>query len=407
MAIEDDEPKDREIWSNVARFWYNKAADRSPAVGRLYHHLAILARPYTWEQLSLYARSLTCVTPFESARGSIMTLFNPILHGKDNIGRRPTSVETLFIRAHANYFTSQLSDSPDKLSRIIDELLKNSLFASYIIKSGSKFRENGVFAAVSNIAMLFQYGLSKQGPPKPRLRYAYEEAHTARNQDLRRKTANQKDNIIMSAPIDYRTLEAGEPVQIEESSADITIIQPSRLAFLTLGLALSRPTDKNVFPLVHVYLVFILSMLQVQQYWQAFKQESTWKTIEMDIPWVGLCNFLNALLEQLRGDFSKAFSNEFPQPSKEKGDKDNARPLPEDFVLRGQLYSQWYFPDKWFTNVIIDDDERTLELPSMGNPRMVRLSWLGRRIASVCAKFLWSITVSIPNLCLVRNLDTI
>ena len=79
MAIEDDEPKDREVWSSVARFWYNKAADKSPNVGRLYHHLAILARPYTIEQLSLYMRSLTCVTPFESARGSILTLFNPIV----------------------------------------------------------------------------------------------------------------------------------------------------------------------------------------------------------------------------------------------------------------------------------------------------------------------------------------
>lgn len=62
MAIEDDEPKVRETWSAVARFWYNKAADKSPNIGRLYHHRAILARPYSLEQLSLYLRSLTCVT---------------------------------------------------------------------------------------------------------------------------------------------------------------------------------------------------------------------------------------------------------------------------------------------------------------------------------------------------------
>ena len=79
MAIEDEEPKDREVWSNVARFWYNKAADKSPNVGHLYHHLAILARPYTLEQLSLYLRSLTCVSPSVSTRGSIQMLFNPIM----------------------------------------------------------------------------------------------------------------------------------------------------------------------------------------------------------------------------------------------------------------------------------------------------------------------------------------
>ena len=79
MAIEDNEPKDREVWSNVARFWSNKAADKSPNIVHLYHHLAILARPYTLEQLALYWRSLTCVSPFVSARGSIQMLFNPTM----------------------------------------------------------------------------------------------------------------------------------------------------------------------------------------------------------------------------------------------------------------------------------------------------------------------------------------
>ena len=79
MAIEDDEPKDREVWSNVARLWYNKAADKSPNVGRLYHHLAILARPYIMEQLLLYMKPLTCVSPSVSAIGSIQTLSNPTM----------------------------------------------------------------------------------------------------------------------------------------------------------------------------------------------------------------------------------------------------------------------------------------------------------------------------------------
>jgi hypothetical protein len=50
MAIEDQDFRDREIWAGTSRFWYSKAADRSPSVGRLYHHLAILARPTTQHQ---------------------------------------------------------------------------------------------------------------------------------------------------------------------------------------------------------------------------------------------------------------------------------------------------------------------------------------------------------------------
>lgn len=45
MAIEDDDIRDREVWTGVARHWYSIASDNSPTTGRLYHHLAILARP--------------------------------------------------------------------------------------------------------------------------------------------------------------------------------------------------------------------------------------------------------------------------------------------------------------------------------------------------------------------------
>jgi hypothetical protein len=56
-----------------------KASDNNPTVGHLYHHLAIVARPDALKQLYYYSRSLTCVKPFLSARGSILTLLEPIL----------------------------------------------------------------------------------------------------------------------------------------------------------------------------------------------------------------------------------------------------------------------------------------------------------------------------------------
>ncbi len=57
------------------------------------------------------------------------------------------------------------------------------------------------------------------------------------------------------------------------------------------------------------------------------------------------------------------------------------RPLPEDFALRGQLYSQNYFPGNWFQVI----EERALELSSMAAPRLERILWLGIRIACVCS----------------------
>ncbi|EOA85900.1 uncharacterized protein SETTUDRAFT_111057, partial [Exserohilum turcica Et28A] len=45
MAIEQEDVRDCNTWAGIARSWYTKTADRNPTVGRLYHHLAILARP--------------------------------------------------------------------------------------------------------------------------------------------------------------------------------------------------------------------------------------------------------------------------------------------------------------------------------------------------------------------------
>ena len=386
MAIEDDDPKDREVWSNVARFWYNKAADKSPTVGRLYHHLAILARPYSLEQLSLYTRSLTCIIPFESARGSIMTLFNPILHGKDTTHGRGPSLETLFIRAHAILFISQLSDSSDRFNAVVDELEKDGLMDKYIAKAASRFKETGVFAAISNFAALFEHGTPKEGTSKPRLRIAFENAQRAKVETSKPTPGDPNDshNIPMSAGAHM-----SEADNATSPAYSLFITQPSRLASITLAISLARTKDRNVYPLVHVYLVFIWHLIIVQQAWTDFENEIVWKVIERDMPWTAVCGFLNTIAANPQAATDKTWIENFPEP-----DNENGRPLPEDFVMRGQLFAQWLFPNAWFTNAKVDDDERALDLPSMAQSRMERILWLGRRIASVRLT-IYTLTISL------------
>ena len=228
MAIEDDEPKDREVWSNVARFRYNKAANKSPNIGRLYHHLTILTPPFTLEQLSLYTRSLTHVTPFESVKGSIITLFNPIVNSRESTVRWSSSLEATFIRAHAIIFKRDLVDASYQFERTV-----------------AMFRQIGVFAAVANAAALFEFGKAK--------------------------------------------------------SRLLTLIN-TRLS----DSAFPKPTE----------------------------------------------NFIGR--------------------------------LPKEFLMRGSLYSQWYFPGTWFTVTTVGDHERSLEVPSISQPWIDRLLWLGRSFSSVC-----------------------
>jgi hypothetical protein len=104
MAIENDDIRDRDVWQVVARLWYSKAADKTPYVGRLYHHLAILARPNILQQLFYYCKSLGVSQPFTSARESVLTLFDPIFN-PDVFATKSQPVDVSFIRLHSITFT--------------------------------------------------------------------------------------------------------------------------------------------------------------------------------------------------------------------------------------------------------------------------------------------------------------
>ena len=154
MALQSDEITDRQLWNNTFRLWYKKAIDKDPNRGELYHHLATLMSPYTSKQLSLYARSLTCVSPSELAKADIISMFNQFLSTK-----LPVSWDEIFMRAHAMIFGDQ-TYRPDEFDRVFDKLGKNDLAGIIISK---RFNKLGVFAAISNIAALFEYGTSESG----------------------------------------------------------------------------------------------------------------------------------------------------------------------------------------------------------------------------------------------------
>ncbi|KAH8756015.1 hypothetical protein F5883DRAFT_429942 [Diaporthe sp. PMI_573] len=111
MAIEDEDIRDREIWTDVSRYWYSKASDKAPTTGRLYHHLAILARPYAVIQLFYYTKSLCVAIPFKSARDSILTLFDPIIDGTQT---RLQAIDLNFVQAHGILFIRSNTDEKDK-----------------------------------------------------------------------------------------------------------------------------------------------------------------------------------------------------------------------------------------------------------------------------------------------------
>ncbi|EXA00262.1 hypothetical protein FOCG_02348 [Fusarium oxysporum f. sp. radicis-lycopersici 26381] len=337
MAIEDDDIRDREVWTGVSRHWYSKASDKSPTTGRLYHHLAILARPNALQQLYYYTKSLCVPIPFSSARESIMTLFDPVLN---NNTARLAPVDAAYVRAHAILFSGKSQDQlEESVKSFIDQL------DSHIGRSTKRWLESGYHIAISQSCSLLGYG--------------------AESNVLMRAMSKKPEETDVT--MDGNT--------ISEATPDETFKLALDFATRTISRVLYRWGDTNTLPFVHSILVF---MNHMTQYPAAISH------LEDAYPWKLTSIMLNTLLlscepgYEIRGHFHLPEKDQLPHP------------LPEDFAMRGLLYAEDYFPNHWFSNDKIDEDEKYFELPSISEERKGRILSLGYRIASSGNWLLWN-----------------
>ncbi|KAH8749334.1 hypothetical protein F5883DRAFT_435891 [Diaporthe sp. PMI_573] len=346
MAIEDEDIRDREIWTDVSRYWYSKASDKAPTTGRLYHHLAILARPYAVKQLFYYTKSLCVAIPFKSARDSILTLFDPIIDGTQT---RLQAIDLNFVKAHGVLFIRSNTDEKDKaLSKGRDALLveyekaKDQFLAhldNHIARTTRNWIEPGALIAISNCNAQLEYGKT--------------EANTHGNA-----------NVLMTAILP----ESDRDTFMENSTEDKpkpseVFTEASEFAEKCDAIISRRYGDPNVLPYLNVRLSFMKFIAG---------NEAAMGYIEDVFPWALIVLMLNSLSISFQNHV-RIESEEFARPSD--------RPLPEDWSLRGLLWTDRLFPHDWFSSHNVDDDERSFELASMTEQRKERVLWLGYNLA--------------------------
>ncbi|KAI1273702.1 hypothetical protein F5Y07DRAFT_411174 [Xylaria sp. FL0933] len=338
MAIEDEDIRDREVWTSVSRHWYSKASSKATTTGRLYHHLAILARPNALQQLFYYTKSLCVPIPFASAKESIMTLFDPILGAGAYQHNRLAPIDTAFVKTHGILFSHKQSDN---FRPVASEFL-GSLDA-HIERIAKRWMEAGYYIAIANCCALLSYG--------------------------------KEDNVIMRA-IHSQSDEKQD--QGMASGTEILIPGPEfedalYLAMGTHEVIFTRCDDANVLPYTHVVLVFMFYLIRLPNALQH---------VEHVFPWKLLSLMLNRLLvsceyfDNQYGDLDRLRSDAFP-----RGRWGPTRPLPEDFALQGLVFVDQYHPSDWFADDKIDDDEKYFETASMTDVRKDRILWLGCKIA--------------------------
>ncbi len=144
-----------------------------------------------------------------------------------------------------------------------------------------------------------------------------------------------------------------------------------QLTFSILSITLRRIGDTNVLPHVNIILAFLWCVANIEQ---------GLKFLGKSVPWFQLAIFLTSIAKSVEMH-SRIESPDFLKP--EKGDR---QPLPEDYMLRGQVWSTKYFPDNyWTAEAVPDEDERSISMEpaSVGRMRAERVLWLGVRLASL------------------------
>lgn len=332
-AIGDEEPRKLAHWAGTSRYWYMMAADRSPGVGRLYHHLAILARSEAFQQIYYYCRSFTCIRLFPFARESVLAVFEPIF-SQSNASTPISRIDTFYTKMHGMLFLRKQLEGFEAVTSNFLELLDK-----YIDRSDIEWREHGAWLAISNIGALFEHGSNNAV-----LRRLFEHVVLRR----RRESEGLESENVESQSVSSR----GPPTPSSSTDLDAAISEPDHLArttfnhaldmtVFTLKLVLQRSSDRNVLPHVQILLAFLLVLADIESFSLSVQREYVDDILDR-MPWEDFASFANTLADSEEFGF-RYETDSFLQPEAR-----DVGPLPEDYLLRGQIWTQSIFPTDWW-----------------------------------------------------------
>ncbi|KKZ60803.1 hypothetical protein EMCG_04520 [[Emmonsia] crescens] len=345
MAIEDEE-KNRKLWAGVARYWFQKGLEENHGIGVLHCHLAKCVTGIV-HRLFYHTKSFVCIQRAEDREASIKRFFDPVLSSVKPGPDPPFDAHQAlmcwwFAKAHATLFCT------GSITTFIRHAKHHLTFLdTQIGPLDSKFLEVGICLGNPNVAAMFEYG--DKNSILMKIFESSRSEHSAKHPRKTRRISLQRD--IVSDAAKFTT-------SLEKLSYS------TYLTFYTLSSILTHSDSAHILPYVHHSLAFIWSLALIPE---------SMMYIESEIPWGRIASYLNMLTGNYTSD-SKLKNDSFPISS---------GPLPEDFYIRGQIWTQSIYPPDFFDDSSIEDDEWLLDRPSTVPHRIERCLWYGYRLVSL------------------------
>ncbi|KAH7131211.1 hypothetical protein EDB81DRAFT_728312 [Dactylonectria macrodidyma] len=341
MAIEDDDFKDREMWTSISRCWYLRASHNAPNIGRLYHHLAILCRPNPIKQLLYYTKSLCAPIPYLSAQESIMTV--PMFDGIP-FPRRLSTLDATFLQAHAMLFAQR---DYENFNGVMERFLRRLEDDQNQLKVRTYMTPRHPLALITCNSLLG---------------YGNEKRILLRSEDETDSACDTEETIDKSEDVFDTT-------QLKQLDHACTLAERiDTILMLRVG-------DPDILEYLHVRLIF---MLQIAHDPFAMSYLENW------FPWGLAAMCLNAVAISVPS-VETIQTDSFPRPS---GNDNHV--LCEDWQMRGLFWTEKYFPADWFANEVdFDSVVDGYKQPTPARYREERVLFVGRCLAESPAPLLF------------------
>jgi len=266
-------------------------------------------------------------------------------------------VITAFIATHGTLFSQGSAEQFVALANIFLSLLRRE------IRRLDRKGQQGVYMMSCNFASILQYG---EADGMMALEFAAKQDETLAEAHKFALEWTSSSGSLQKSDSDFNSTSS----TISSPMSPITP-QGSCLTFHTLTVFLDQIGDPEIYPSVHTSLAFL---------WCLSLRPSAMQLLETMIPWLPITRFLNTLL-QPETNFAKIEDEAFPY-----FEDGTIQQLSEDFLIRGQLWSQLYYPENFFEDAPSEDNRPIIEEPTTIIPRRHRCLWLGVRIATVCPR---------------------
>ncbi|KAE8155547.1 hypothetical protein BDV40DRAFT_118359 [Aspergillus tamarii] len=338
--------------------------NKSPDVGIIQHCLGVLAWSDMVQQLFRYTKSLINIRPFPKTRVSLERFFSPFIHSRGGTDYLRV-LTAAYLSVHGGLFNQA---SRIHFIKFADEfLLSLELDISPVSET---FRMRDVYLTCSNIAAMLEYGSSNSLLGIEFHQVASEQPNPGEAFPTMVAPAASADEALARF-LTYGAWQYQSPM-----------VYRTCLAFEMFSVLLGHPNNVNLFPALHTSLAFI---------WCLAFTATGMKYAKSVVPWRRIVIFLNTILQPsflrqqslnrrtLSGelDLNVIEGTDFPVSYQTHW-------LSEDLLIRGQLWSQAYYPPLLFQNSPSDEDGRNVESEFLSISRIYRCLWLGMRLAKVC-----------------------